>query len=104
MARRPASLTARPAPARKWADTSRRSRQARGYGSDWDKTRKRILSRDRHLCQPCLALGRVVPGNEVDHVKPKSQGGNDDDTNLQAICNPCHKAKTSREGHARKGA
>lgn len=103
MARRPASLIARPS-ARKWAATSRKSRHERGYGREWDQARKRILTRDRHLCQVCLAGGRVAPANEVDHVKPKSQGGTDDDANLQAICTPCHKAKTAREGHARKGA
>lgn len=103
MARRPGSLSATVAP-RKWSTTSRKSRHERGYGREWDQTRKRILSRDRHLCQPCLATGRVIPGTEVDHVKPKSQGGTDDDANLQAICHPCHQAKTAREGHARTGA
>ncbi|WP_436659315.1 HNH endonuclease [Paraburkholderia xenovorans] len=28
---------------------------------------------------------------------PKSQGGSDDDDNLQAICAPCHKTKTGTE-------
>lgn len=73
---------------------SRESRHARGYGTAWDKLRKQILTRDRHLCQPCLAKGRIAPANQVDHIKPKAKGGTDDEANLQSICTPCHDAKT----------
>lgn len=73
---------------------SRESRHARGYGTAWDKLRKRILQRDRDLCQPCLAKGHVKPASQVDHIKPKAKGGTDADDNLQAICTPCHEAKT----------
>lgn len=103
MARRPASLTA-PKPSRKWAGNARRSRHERGYGWEWEKTRARILKRDRHLCQACRAADRVTLATDVDHIKPKSQGGDDADTNLQALCHSCHQSKTAREGHARRGA
>ncbi|WP_232624351.1 HNH endonuclease [Paraburkholderia ginsengisoli] len=33
----------------------------------------------------------------VDHVKPLEQGGSNDDTNLQYLCNPCHVDKTNRD-------
>jgi 5-methylcytosine-specific restriction protein A len=39
----------------------------------------------------------VTIATEVDHIVPKSQGGTDDDDNLQAICSPCHKTKTGSE-------
>lgn len=76
---------------------SRTSRHERGYGTQWDKTRLRILKRDNYLCQPCLAEGRIHTANEVDHRIPKAKGGTDDDDNLQAINHDCHVAKTTRE-------
>ena len=76
---------------------SRESRHKRGYGTAWDKLRKAILSRDCHLCQPCKANGRIVPATQVDHIKPKAKGGTDEAGNLQAICAPCHQAKTIRD-------
>jgi 5-methylcytosine-specific restriction enzyme A len=85
----------------RWAD--RGSRHARGYGAAWVKTRARILDRDSHLCQPCLATGRPTPARQVDHVTPKTKGGTDDDANLQAICDECHKAKTTQEAAEAQG-
>jgi 5-methylcytosine-specific restriction protein A len=67
----------------------------RGYGHAWRKIRKRVIQRDKHLCQSCLSQGRYTQGNEVDHIKPKAHGGTDDMDNLQTLCHPCHKAKTS---------
>ena len=82
-----------------WADERRGSRHERGYGTAWDKLRRRILERDCSLCQPCRQAGRVTPARAVDHIVPKSQGGSDDEHNLQAICTPCHQAKTQRESN-----
>lgn len=73
---------------------SKESRQARGYGASWDRLRKVILVRDGYLCQPCLRNGTPTPATQVDHVKPKAKGGTDALGNLQAICGPCHEAKT----------
>lgn len=80
-----------------WAKTSRHDR---GYGSEWDKLRKRILTRDKHLCQECKRNGRIATGNHVDHIVPKAKGGTDAEGNLQTLCLTCHEAKTAREkGH-----
>lgn len=46
--------------------------------------------------------GRVTPARTVDHITPKAKGGTDDDANLQAICDECHKAKTAAEGREGK--
>ncbi|EGT4238744.1 HNH endonuclease [Cronobacter sakazakii] len=73
------------------------SRHQRGYGSKWDIIRVRILKRDRYICQECLRNGRPRPAETVDHIIPKAHGGTDNDSNLQALCWPCHKRKTSRE-------
>lgn len=88
----------------KFADQRRGSRHERGYGAEWEKTRKRILSRDKGLCQVCLGNGRYRPARAVDHKTPKFEGGTDADENLQAICADCHATKTQAEAkRARQG-
>lgn len=58
--------------------------------------RKAAMTRDRRICQVdgpyCL-----VEASEVDHIIPVAEGGTDDVTNAQAVCRPCHKAKTKLE-------
>lgn len=79
---------------------SRESRHARGYGTAWDKLRRRILERDFHLCQCPACRGgeiRVTPATEVDHITPKAQGGTDDETNLRAVNSECHKRITQEQ-------
>lgn len=82
---------------------SKESRHARGYGKDWDKLRKRILERDNYLCQCPDCLGgakRVKVATEVDHIKPKAQGGTDDPANLRAVNHDCHVKLTQlQNGH-----
>ena len=88
-----------------FADKRRGSRQERGYGAAWDKTRLRILARDGGVCQPCLRDGCLHVGKEVDHVLPKCEGGSDDDANLQTICTQRHRRKTQAESiRARRSA
>lgn len=84
---------------RNWAkqDKKRGNRHQRGYGNDWVKLRNSIMLRDKGLCQPCLAAGKVAPATEVDHIVPKAEGGSDYPGNLQAICNACHSVKTAFE-------
>jgi len=76
----------------------------RGYNWAWRKRRKRILERDKYLCQVCLALGIVTPATQVDHIVNKATGGTDDDDNLQSICDPCHATKTRAEALAARRA
>ena len=80
-----------------------KSRHERGYGSRWVKLRATILARDCHLCQPCLASDKVTPATQVDHITPKAKGGTDDPDNLQAICAPCHDAKSRAEAAEAQG-
>lgn len=86
-----------------WAHRGRESRQARGYGAEWDRTRKRVLARDCGLCQPCKRQGFITEAIAVDHVIPKFEGGTDDDRNLQSICGPCHQSKTAAESNRARG-
>lgn len=80
-----------------FADGRRSTRHERGYGSEWEKIRKRILSRDKGLCQVCKANDRVSVARQVDHIIPKAEGGQDEDDNLQSICITCHQLKTAAE-------
>ncbi|MFB7672935.1 HNH endonuclease [Kitasatospora purpeofusca] len=69
-----------------WSSSSRRGRLPK----DWQAIRLRILARDRHACYVC---GRRA--TEVDHVR---RGDDHADSNLRAICQGCHRLKSSREG------
>ncbi|WP_082851981.1 HNH endonuclease [Sulfitobacter sp. HI0054] len=80
------------------------SRHERGYGYQWTKRRENVMRRDGYLCQPCMRQGRPTPADEVDHITPKSQDGTDDYDNLEAICRPCHSAKTANEARTARGA
>jgi hypothetical protein len=84
-----------------FADRRRGSRQSRGYGAEWDKLRLVILQRDLYRCRLCLP--RVTAAHAVDHIVPKHLGGTDEPSNLQAICKPCHDAKTAAEALAARG-
>ncbi|NMM93883.1 HNH endonuclease [Bifidobacterium oedipodis] len=82
------------------------------FNPDWERTRKRILERDHHMCQwpvtdwnsgTAHICGRL--GNEVDHKQRAGEGepDNDDPSNLWTLCSWHHKQKTSREsGEARR--
>lgn len=46
------------------------------------------------LCVVCLAEGRATAATQRDHIKALAEGGLDDETNEQALCEPCHDAKS----------
>lgn len=70
-----------------WASNVRRKELPPGWVS---VIRPRILRRDRYTCQQCGA-----PANQVDHIR---RGNDHSDSNLQALCEKCHRRKTAREG------
>jgi len=61
-------------------------------------SRKNILLRDRNTCQYC---GIVLPSSELtlDHVVPRSRGGNSTWENLVACCHACNRRKGNRMLH-----
>jgi 5-methylcytosine-specific restriction protein A len=66
-------------------------------GRKRQRRNERIKLRDRYTCQVCH---RITTDLEVDHIVPLSQGGTEDDTNLQSICagpNGCHERKSRAE-------
>jgi hypothetical protein len=85
---------------RRWGDAYRTSRHARGYGSDWDRIRARIVRRDAGICQACKLIGLIHAGDHVDHRLAKAFGGTDADDNLWLICAAEHARKTAGEADA----
>lgn len=70
------------------------------YGHAWRKLRARFLM-GNPLCVHCLEKGLITPANEVDHIEPH-RGDMEkfyDESNLQALCKPCHSRKTATEDH-----
>lgn len=88
------------------------SRQARGYGAEWERLRKIVIARDMGLCQICKRAGRVTQGKDVDHIVSKAEAARrgwskertDDIANLEYVCVPCHKVKTEQEQGKTKNA
>ena len=56
-------------------------------------TRKAVLARDAYTCQYC---GRQASGLTVDHVIPRSRGGDSVWENIVASCAPCNRKKGNR--------
>lgn len=77
---------------------TRPSAAARGYGSRWEKARKRHLRREP-LCRPCRKAGRTTAANTVDHIIPHR--GNEalmwDESNWQSMCPTCHSSGKQRQ-------
>jgi 5-methylcytosine-specific restriction protein A len=49
------------------------------------------------LCEECKRQGRVTAATQRDHIVPLAEGGADDETNEQALCDDCHKVKSLAE-------
>lgn len=58
-------------------------------------TRQNVYARDRHTCQYC---GRRLPRHELnlDHVVPRSQGGQSTWENIVCSCHVCNRRKGGR--------
>lgn len=69
----------------------RPSAHRRGYGIVWRAIRAAHLERE----PKCRFCGKRA--TEVDHIKPKSEGGTDERSNLRSLCKPCHSRRTAKE-------
>lgn len=70
-------------------------------GSKWQQIRQSHLTANP-LCVHCLVNNRYTLANEVDHIKPLWQGGQEfNPSNIQSLCTECHKAKTAQEATQR---
>lgn len=55
------------------------------------ETRERILARDGR-CSGRFLGGRCSPVSDVHHIRPRSEGGGDEDSNLLCLCHFHHPA------------
>jgi 5-methylcytosine-specific restriction endonuclease McrA len=62
-----------------------------GSSNKWRKIREQIIRRDG-CCQMCGSDERL----SVDHIVPRTLGGNDNPNNLQVLCSSCNSSKGGR--------
>ena len=77
-----------------------RSAGSRGYGSAWNRARKKYLE-SHPLCVECMKEGRYVKATDVDHIRPH-RGDNAlfwNQGNWQSLCHRHHSIKTRNEEH-----
>jgi 5-methylcytosine-specific restriction endonuclease McrA len=60
------------------------------------RTYRAILDRQDRKCAGCGADIIQFGVVHFDHIVPVALGGEDEPDNLQALCIPCHKAKTTK--------
>lgn len=60
---------------------------------DWKTVRRAVLLRDGHRCAYC---GRTSGPFHVDHIFPRSRGGDNSADNLTVACAPCNGSKGAR--------
>ncbi|TMZ63983.1 HNH endonuclease [Klebsiella pneumoniae] len=79
----------------RWSGSDRRSR----LPDDWNEIRRQVLVRDGYRCKNTFRSGRRCnrPASDCDHIRP---GDDHSPRNLQALCEECHRRKSSREGAA----
>ena len=63
------------------------------YDSRWRSIRDLYISK-HPLCQRCLEAGHYVPAEEVHHILPLADGGDNSDANLMSLCKSCHSSIT----------
>lgn len=78
--------------AKPWAGA--KQRQA-NYPKHWPKLRAAVIRRDGR-CVNCGSRAHLT----ADHRIPIHLGGTHDMSNLQALCEPCHRIKTAAEAVA----
>ncbi len=57
------------------------------YPQNWDYIAHWVRGRDRNQCTNC---GRRDLPLHVDHIRPLSEGGSNDPSNLRTLCEDCH--------------
>jgi len=81
-------------PKRAWAGSGNETKRLRGRAGVERRTRWLTL---HPYCKHCEAKGINRLGFTPDHIVPLSEGGRDDESNIQTLCEPCHRVKTQAE-------
>lgn len=65
-------------------------------GGKLQRLRQRLFEQ-QPLCVGCLETGRATIATIRDHIIPLAEGGLDDETNVQPLCQACSDAKSAQE-------
>lgn len=65
-------------------------------GRKLQKLRAELFARDPR-CAECRKQGRLSLATQRDHIAPLAEGGADDDSNVQGLCDDCHREKSLAE-------
>lgn len=82
-------------------DDDDHSEKGKGYCAKrvTDKTKRRIGAKQHWKCAYCdVTLDETY---QIDHIRPRAELGNNDESNLQALCVECHRNKTVAENRMR---
>jgi 5-methylcytosine-specific restriction protein A len=72
-------------------------------GRAWMDKRERVAKAHGYRCAKCGKVW-VSARDHIDHIVPREQGGSNDESNLQPLCDvPCHAEKTAAEAKVRAG-
>lgn len=63
--------------------------------------RAKLFARDP-LCVECLRQGMARAATQRDHITPLAEGGTDNASNEQGLCDACHEAKSLAEAQRGK--
>ena len=61
----------------------------RRYGRVWKRIRDNYV-KNHPFCEKCFEKGVLVEVEEVHHIKPLSEGGTHEKSNLISLCKSCH--------------
>jgi 5-methylcytosine-specific restriction protein A len=78
------------------AKDTRPSAAQRGYDHGHRKNRRWQLAA-YPLCAECERNGRTTAATVLDHIVPLRQGGPDEPSNWQSLCESCHNRKAANE-------
>ena len=59
------------------------------YGREWRRIRN-LYASQHPLCEMCLKEGKMIPMDEVHHIKPVKEGGSNKEFNLVSLCHSHH--------------
>ncbi|WP_430517304.1 HNH endonuclease [Glutamicibacter creatinolyticus] len=79
-----------------WSTSSRREE----LPDNWPELRSIVIHRASGRCEARHKSGRRCwdKGTDVDHIRPHAEGGSDELSNLQLLCQWHHGRKSSAEG------
>lgn len=67
----------------------RKSKDSLAYLKGWSAVSKRVIARDRGICQICGRSG----ADTADHIIRRRDGGSDDESNLRAAHRACNSSR-----------